>query len=103
LLRDDFPTARAWIAFSARNATELSDGTPIRDAVRAIADCEQVVAIGVNCTALEHIESLVREIRGETDKDIVIYPNSGEVYDPVTKTWSAACAVSVDADGHGSE
>ena len=102
LLRDDFPTARAWVAFSARNATELSDGTPIRDAVRAIADCKQVVAIGVNCTALEHIESLVREIRGETDKDIVIYPNSGEVYDPVTKTWSAACAVS-DADGHGSE
>jgi homocysteine S-methyltransferase len=49
-----------------------------------------VAAIGVNCNALAHIESLIHEIRRECDLLVLVYPNSGEVYDPVTKTWHSA-------------
>ena len=31
--------------------------------------------------------SLIREFRTATDLPIAVYPNSGEEYDPVTKTW----------------
>ena len=44
--------------------------------------------IGVNCTKPEYIESLIYKFRSATELPIAIYPNSGEVYDPVTKTWT---------------
>ena len=47
-----------------------------------------VVAVGINCTAPKHILSLVRSVRTVTDKPIVVYPNSGEIYDAHTKSWS---------------
>lgn len=43
--------------------------------------------IGVNCTKPAYIVSLIREFRTATDLPIAVYPNSGEEYDPVTKTW----------------
>ena len=46
--------------------------------------------IGVNCTKPEYIESLIRALRSSTELPIAVYPNSGEVYDPVTKTWTNA-------------
>lgn len=46
-----------------------------------------MAAVGVNCTAPEYVRELVERIRRVTGKPIVVYPNSGECYDPVTKTW----------------
>ena len=43
--------------------------------------------IGINCTAPQFIESLIRELRSATDLPVAVYPNSGETYDPETKTW----------------
>jgi homocysteine S-methyltransferase len=43
--------------------------------------------IGINCTAPRFIESLIRELRSATDLPVAVYPNSGETYDPETKTW----------------
>ena len=40
-----------------------------------------MVAVGVNCTAVGHIPGLLRELAGGTDKPLVVYPNSGELYD----------------------
>ena len=30
---------------------------------------------------------MIREIRSASQKPIAVYPNSGEIYDPITKTW----------------
>ncbi|MCK0745872.1 homocysteine S-methyltransferase [Chromohalobacter nigrandesensis] len=88
----EHPDTHAWITFSAKDGQHISDGTPIAVCARALADCPGVAAIGVNCTALAHIESLIEEIRRECDLPVLVYPNSGEVYDPATKTWHpAAC------------
>ncbi|ODC04877.1 homocysteine S-methyltransferase [Terasakiispira papahanaumokuakeensis] len=92
------PEAQAWITFSARDGDSISDGTPIAECAAALASCPGVAAIGVNCTALPHIESLIRAIRGACDLPILVYPNSGETYDPVSKTWHPA-ACSDHADG----
>ncbi|WP_447893860.1 homocysteine S-methyltransferase [Vreelandella sp. GE22] len=81
------PGAQAWITFSAKDGEHISDGTPIEACAAALAGCPGVAAIGVNCTALAHIESLIKAIKRACDLPVLVYPNSGEVYDPVTKTW----------------
>jgi homocysteine S-methyltransferase len=82
----------AWMTFSCRDGSEISDGTPIEE-LAAMCDAESsVAAIGVNCTPPQYISSLVEKINGVTDKPIVVYPNSGERYDPASKTWLAAPA-----------
>jgi homocysteine S-methyltransferase len=83
----ELPTARAWMSFSCRDGRHLRDGTPLAESVCAVATLPQVVAVGVNCTAPEHVESLLRTARAVTEKPLVAYPNSGERYDARTKTW----------------
>ncbi|WP_447529399.1 homocysteine S-methyltransferase [Vreelandella sp. TE19] len=84
------PGAQAWITFSAKDGEHISDGTPIKTCAAALAGCPGVAALGVNCTALAHIESLIKAIKRACDLPVLVYPNSGEVYDPVTKTWHPA-------------
>jgi len=80
----------AWIAFSCRDDETLRDGTPIVDAVRACDPVEAFVAIGVNCTAPMHVAGLIERIVSVTDRDVIVYPNSGEAYDPGRRGWTGA-------------
>ena len=79
--------AACWISFSCKNETEISDGTKIADCAKALEAFECVKAIGINCTAPHFVASLIKEIKNNSTKPIIVYPNSGEEYDPVTKTW----------------
>jgi homocysteine S-methyltransferase len=77
----------AWLSFSCRDERCLSDGGLLRDAARACDAEPSVAAVGINCTAPEFIPSLIGEARKGTSKPILVYPNSGEVYDAVGKRW----------------
>lgn len=87
-LLSESPDRHAWISFSCLDGKHISDGTPIRRCVRDLAATPRVAAIGVNCTSPAHITSLLKEVRADTDRPIVVYPNSGEEWDPVGKQWS---------------
>ena len=89
---DDTPDVWAWLSFSCRDGTHLNDGTPIRDALAACADVERIAAVGVNCTPPRFMPELISEIRAHTDLPVVVYPNSGETYDAVSKSWSGDSA-----------
>jgi homocysteine S-methyltransferase len=91
------PRARAWVAFTCRDAGHLRSGAPIEAAVAAVARSPGVGAVGVNCTAPEHIEGLVTRIRAVTAKPIVVYPNSGEGWDATTRRWHGPETARVDA------
>ncbi|MFG6666990.1 homocysteine S-methyltransferase [Halomonas sp. HNIBRBA4712] len=86
----EHPGAQAWITFSAKDGAHISDGTPITECARALAGLPGVAAVGVNCTALAHIEPLIEVIKQACDLPVLVYPNSGEEYDPATKTWHPA-------------
>lgn len=79
--------AECWISFSCKNETEISEGAEIADCARALNGFDCVKAIGINCTAPHFVESLIKEIKSVSHKPIIVYPNSGEHYDAVTKTW----------------
>ena len=78
-----------WISFSCMDGRHICEGDLIRDCAAAFSreKFPHLQMIGVNCSKPEFIESLVRELRAGTDLPIGVYPNSGETYDPVTKTW----------------
>lgn len=95
-LLTEFPSLGAWFSFSARDEAHISDGTPVAECARWLDAQPQVLAIGVNCTAPRFIDGLIHEMAKETHKPIVVYPNSGEVYDPVSRQWRGTC----DADSH---
>jgi len=86
-LMQETPARRAWLSFSCRDGLHLCDGTPLRDVVRLCHAEPSVAAVGINCTAPQHIPSLIAEARRQTDKMVLVYPNLGEQYDAVSKTW----------------
>lgn len=80
--------SNCWISFSCKNSTEISDGTSISECAKILNDFDCVKAIGINCTAPEYVGNLIKEVVKNTEKPVIVYPNSGEEYDPITKTWS---------------
>lgn len=90
LLEKEFAGHFAWMSFSAKDAKHISNGERIADCAAELESCEQVAAIGINCTAPQHISSLIREIKGHCSKPIIVYPNSGESYEAGTKTWDGS-------------
>ena len=82
-----YPRARAWFSFTLRDSAHLSDCTPLRDVTALLADYPQVVALGVNCIALENTTAALQSLQRLTALPLVVYPNSGEHYDAVSKTW----------------
>jgi homocysteine S-methyltransferase len=70
----------AWIACTCRDETTLRSGESFAEAMRIASEPVNVVAVGVNCTAPEHVEGLLRIAAGVSGKLLVAYPNSGEVW-----------------------
>jgi homocysteine S-methyltransferase len=86
----EFPDVQAWVSFSCRDGERVSQGEPFAQCVDAVEGCAQVVAVGVNCTAPQHIASLIAIAAARTAKPIVVYPNSGERYDPASGCWQGS-------------
>lgn len=88
---DETVGCHAWISFSCCDAQHISDGTPLSQCAAIFADCEQVVAVGVNCTTPQQIGSLIECVRnGAPEKHVVVYPNSGQTYDAKKRDWTGS-------------
>jgi homocysteine S-methyltransferase len=91
-------------------ATTGNSGTPtsldVSSIISAMFNKEESLAtpqgIGINCTRLEFLPELVAEFQaalvgGDSDTDfssehrpqrwLVLYPNGGDVYDPISRSW----------------
>lgn len=58
-LLKEFPETYAWISFSAKDGLHISDGTPAADCASWLDEHRQIAALGINCTPLQHIPSLI--------------------------------------------
>ncbi|WP_058910677.1 homocysteine S-methyltransferase [Entomohabitans teleogrylli] len=86
-LLESCPQTAAWFSVTLRDSQHLSDGTPLADVAREIARHPQIVALGINCIALEKTTAALEYLHGLTTLPLVVYPNSGEHYDAQSKTW----------------
>jgi homocysteine S-methyltransferase len=83
----EHPRARAWVTFTCRDGSRTSAGDDIAECARVLDAAPQVVAMGINCVDPAHVTSLVRTMAAATAKPIVVYPNSGEVWNAAARCW----------------
>jgi len=89
-LLDGTPHRWAWISFQCRDDGRLADGTPLAEVADRCWEHPRVAAVGVNCVppgSVAHLLSARGRGPAEGSEVFMVYPNSGELYDPVTKTW----------------
>ena len=79
--------ALAWISFTGRDRTTISDGTRFAECVAALEGSKRVVATGINCTAPDLAAALLESARPTATKPFVVYPNSGERYEAGSGSW----------------
>ena len=99
-LMDEVPGCSGWISFSCRDGEHNSQGERLADCVAALDGFASVAAVGINCTAPQHLPALLLQARSRTAKPLLAYPNAGEVWDAQAKQWlpGEACGPAPFAD-----
>lgn len=87
-LLEEFPSATSWMSFTTRDDRTLSDGTSLDKVLRSVNRSKQVIAVGVNCVAMDEVAAILEELSRHTTKPLIAYPNSGEIYDVASNSWS---------------
>lgn len=83
----EFPDTTAWLSFSCCDEEHVCHGERFVDCVALANRSEQIVAVGLNCTAPRYVEALLRQAAKVTTKPLLAYPNSGERWDAQTNCW----------------
>ena len=91
LLRQ-WPQVVAWVSFSCRDASRISEGEEVTEAIAAVTAEPQVVAVGFNCIPPALAEPLLGAAAGLTKQPLVVYPNSGERWDAEARSWAPGLA-----------
>jgi homocysteine S-methyltransferase len=92
-LLGEHPDKAAWLSFSCREGSRVSHGEAFADCAAMADAAEQVVAVGINCTAPQHISALL-ESAGRLRTPLVVYPNSGEFWIASGNRWAGQeCSV----------
>jgi homocysteine S-methyltransferase len=84
--------ARAWLSYQCRDEASTAAGEPMAEAVGLANGRDDVVAVGVNCTAPRFVPALLAAAARATDRPLVAYPNGGDRWDPATRHWVATDA-----------
>jgi homocysteine S-methyltransferase len=99
-LLNEFPEKPAWLSFSCRNGKNVSHGESFAACIELASQSSQVVAAGVNCTAPEFIGTLLDSVH-EVDLPLLVYPNSGEQWNPEGNQWTGqGCTSAPVLDWH---
>ncbi|MFC1688508.1 homocysteine S-methyltransferase [Pseudomonadota bacterium] len=85
-LLTEFSGKYAWLSFSCRDGACLSHGELFSDAAKSAEQSDQVVGVGMNCTAPEFISSLL-DSADTASIPLIVYPNSGEQWNPEGNQW----------------
>lgn len=78
---------RAWLSLTCADGARTRRGEDAGRVFSLARDVDAVVAVGVNCTAPEHVADLVSAAAAASGKPAVAYPNSGESWDGAARTW----------------
>uniref|UniRef100_A0A2P2MX87 Uncharacterized protein MANES_14G102300 n=1 Tax=Rhizophora mucronata TaxID=61149 RepID=A0A2P2MX87_RHIMU len=87
LLEEENIKIPSWICFSSVDGENASSGESFLECLETVNRSNKVIAVGINCAPPHFIESLVCKFKKLTSKLIVVYPNSGEVWDGRAKRW----------------
>lgn len=87
----DYPDLAAWISLTTPDGRTVSAGQPLGDVAHVVASCPSVVAVGVNCSAADHVLAAV-EALAPAGLPLLAYPNAGQVWDAENEQWHGPAA-----------
>lgn len=76
----------AWLSYTIAGDRTRA-GQPLEEAFAVATDVPEIVAVGVNCCAPGDVLGAVETARRVTGKPVIVYPNSGEVWDGANRVW----------------
>ncbi|XXG68037.1 hypothetical protein AAC387_Pa06g1228 [Persea americana] len=94
LLEENEISIPAWFSFNSKDGINVVSGDSLLECASVADSSRKVIAIGINCTPPRFIHDLILSIKKVTTKPILIYPNSGEMYDGNRKEWVPTTGVS---------
>lgn len=92
LLYEEYPNVKFWISFQCQDGEKLAHGENFAETVQKLwnksksqTTHKNLVALGVNCLHPKNVAPLFKSLNGPLPEELriplVVYPNSGEVYD----------------------
>jgi homocysteine S-methyltransferase len=81
--------ARAWLSLTVSGGRTRA-GEPVEAAFQMAAEVDEVLAVGVNCSAAVEVPDMVAAAAQVSGKPAVAYPNSGERWDADRRRWTGA-------------
>jgi homocysteine S-methyltransferase len=94
----EFPGISAWVSFTCKDSAHVAHGERLAECIALLNAVPEIVAIGINCTAPNLIAALIAEAKTATAKPILVYPNSGELWDAKNRLWYGSSNVSEFAE-----
>jgi homocysteine S-methyltransferase len=86
-LLEDYPGILAWISFACADGARVGHGEDFAECAALASASPAVRATGINCTAPQHVASLLERARQRASRPLFAYPNSGETWDATTCAW----------------
>lgn len=83
----EFPQCKAWLSFSCKDEEHVCHGESFAECVALAETSDQIIAVGINCTAPQYVLTLL-ENAGNVSKPLIVYPNSGEDWLADEYRWS---------------
>lgn len=79
--------ATAWLSLTAQDGRTRA-GEPIAQAFELAASIPEIIAVGVNCSPAPQVLELTATASACSGKPVVVYPNSGEIWNGAARRWS---------------
>jgi homocysteine S-methyltransferase len=82
-----------WVSISLKDTAHLANGDSLPDFQQLVEQDQNVIAYGINCVSPQLVAPVIENLSVAATKPLVAYPNSGAIFDAVTKTWSEEISV----------
>ncbi|KAL9232291.1 hypothetical protein vseg_007417 [Gypsophila vaccaria] len=87
LLEQENINIPSWICFSCVDGERAPSGESFEECLSVINKSNKVAMTGINCAPPQFVDGLIHRFKKITNKMIVVYPNSGEIWDGKAKRW----------------
>ena len=77
-----------WISVTCNENIEFRDGSSFEEACKIISNIKNVTTMGINCFSPLLVNKAINKLKKYSNKKTLVYPNSGEIYNPKDKFWS---------------
>ncbi|OIW02351.1 hypothetical protein TanjilG_11247 [Lupinus angustifolius] len=87
LLEEENVKIPSWISFTTIDGENVPSGDSFEECLEVVNKSNRVDAVGINCAPPHFIGNIISKFKQLTKKVIVVYPNSGEIWDGKGKKW----------------